>query len=535
VRVTISSTAGLVAGVLFVGLAICNVVLMLEAERTQNLAAKSRLAALHRIGGYAYVVLFCIMAYLMSPRVMGLGLSDKLPKYLLVHIVLSLVLVPLLVLKILIVCRYKHRYSFLMPLGLSIFVISALLVAIPAFSKFLRTARPEIQGFKVTAVVIVALALVFGSLVLRATVKRSNRSAMPLRPASAPEKPTLSALPNNAKEPLTLLLAKIFQETHDTKTLRFLVPRGRRLQIKPGQFLTFQWIIEGRRVVRSYTVSSSPARVGYVEITLKRVESGCVSTFLHEQAKTGLTVEATGPYGQFCFDEILHRSVVLIAAGSGITPMISILRYIDDLCLPTHVTLLYFVRTRKDIIFEKELDRLRGCVPAFDCHVCLSQPDEQWTGDRGRVTQEFILERVADLESATFFLCGPQGFMTSARQILTSAHVNEGRIMEESFGERKTDESPSQSVTRPVATVEFALSKKICGFPTSSSLLDVAENNGVSIPFGCRQGQCGTCATKVLHGAVRMDSDAGLTAGQRSAGYVLPCVSRAEGNVIVQA
>ena len=130
VLVTISSTAGLVAGVLFVGLAICNVVFMLEAERTQNPAAKRRLALLHRMGGYAYVMLFCSMAYVMSPRAMGLGLSDKLPRYLFAHIVLFLVLVPLLVLKILIVRRYKHRHSLLMPLGLSIFIISVLLVAI---------------------------------------------------------------------------------------------------------------------------------------------------------------------------------------------------------------------------------------------------------------------------------------------------------------------------------------------------------------------------------------------------------------------
>jgi ferredoxin-NADP reductase len=534
VRVTISSTAGLVAGVLFVGIAICNVVLMLESERTQIPATKSRLALLHRIGGYVYVMLFCLMAYLMSPRVTGLGLSDKLPKYLLVHIVLFLVIVPLLVLKILIVRRYKHRYSLLMPLGLSIFIISALLVAIPAFSEFLRSSHPEILGFKTTAVIAVALGLFLGSLVLRATVRRANRPPITPRSAGSAENPA-SALLSKEKEPMTLQLATIVQETHDTKTLRFLVPRERRLQVKPGQFLTFQWVIEGRRVMRSYTVSSSPTRVAFVEITSKRIENGCVSTFLHEQAKRGLTVEASGPYGQFCFDETLHRNVVLIAAGSGITPMISILRYIDDLCLPTRVTLLYFVRAPKDIIFEKELDRLRCCVPTFDCHVCLSQPDEQWTGDSGRVTEEYILERVADLDSATFFLCGPRGFMASARRILTSAGVNESRILQESFGERKADESPSQSITRSMATVEFVLSKKICEFPAGSSLLDVAESNGVPIPFGCRQGQCGTCATRVLSGTVNMDTDAGLTTDQRSAGYVLPCVSRVAGNLIVQA
>jgi hypothetical protein len=283
VCVTIGSTTGLVTGGLFLGLAISNVVFMLEAERTQNPAVKNRLAVLHRIGGYAYVVLFCTMVYLMSPRVMGLGLSDKLPKYLLVHIVLALVLAPLLVLKILIACRYKHRYSLLMPLGLSIFIISVLLVVIPAFSELLRSPRPEHLGFRVKAVFIIALGLLFGSLVLRAKLKRSNRSLV--SPALPAKMPTLSGSPKNAGESLTLPLATIFQETHDTKTLRFLVPRGRRLQIKPGQFLTFHWIIEGRRMVRSYTVSSSPTRVAYVEITPKRVGNGCVSTFLHERVK----------------------------------------------------------------------------------------------------------------------------------------------------------------------------------------------------------------------------------------------------------
>jgi len=95
-----------------------------------------------------------------------------------------------------------------------------------------------------------------------------------------------------------------------------------------------------------------------VEITPKRIENGCVSLFLKERAKPSLIVEASGPYCQFYFDETVHKSIVLIAAGSGITPMISMLRYIDDLKLATSVTLLYCVRTAADIIFQSELARL---------------------------------------------------------------------------------------------------------------------------------------------------------------------------------
>ena len=123
--------------------------------------------------------------------------------------------------------------------------------------------------------------------------------------------------------------------------------------------------------------------------------------------------------------------------------------------------------------------------------------------------------------------------MDNARQILISAGVDESRITEESFGESSRPADSSQVVGRAAPTIEFVRSKKICESPNGATLLDVAEANGVQIPYGCRQGQCGTCATRVLCGTVRMDTDAGLSVDQKKAGYVLPCVSRAEGNVVV--
>ena len=182
---------------------------------------------------------------------------------------------------------------------------------------------------------------------------------------------------------MTLLLVQTEQQTHDTRTLRFQLPREKRFCAKPGQFLTFQWTIDGQRVPRSYTISSSPVHENYVEITPKRMENGCVSVFLNEQAKPGLVVEASGPYGQFYFDETLHKSIVLIAAGSGITPMISMLSYIDDLKLANPVSLLYCVRTRADIIFQDELVRLGRSLPHFTYEVCLSRPDPNWKGHSG--------------------------------------------------------------------------------------------------------------------------------------------------------
>src|SRR6201997_1724985 len=383
-----SNISAIVAGISFVTLAATNVVVMLEASQpSRNGTTRIRLIALHKAGGYMFVTLLCMMVYAMSQRLVGTGMTGHLPTHLVLHIVLVLVLVPLLFVKIFIARRYKHSHSSLKALGIAIFVISFALVSIPTVSELLRSANPGGLGLRLATGVVVAVCLVQCALVFRK--RRQPRAS--LESSGVPEIPMrLTPLANheNAKSPMRLLLSQIEQQTPDTKTLRFQILDERRLRAKPGQFLTFQWTIDGQRVRRSYTVSSSPVHENYVEITPKRMENGCVSVFLNERAKPGLAAEASGPYGQFYFDETLHKSIVLIAAGSGITPMISMLSYIDDLELATPVTLLYCVRTSADIIFEDELSTLSRSLPHFKYELCLSRPDPTLEGvqrapDRG--------------------------------------------------------------------------------------------------------------------------------------------------------
>src|SRR5206468_11867417 len=175
-------------------------------------------------------------------------------------------------------------------------------------------------------------------------------------PAKAPAAVTANA-PNS---PFILQLVQVTKQTSDSTTLRFLVTSERKLDARPGQFLTFSFLFDGKKETRCYSICSSPARSGYVEITPKRVKDGCVSVFLNDRAAIGMTVEATGPSGKFYLDAATDKKIVLIAAGSGITPMMAMLRYIDDLCLATEVTLLYCVRTAGDIIFRGELDALQS-------------------------------------------------------------------------------------------------------------------------------------------------------------------------------
>ena len=215
--------------------------------------------------------------------------------------------------------------------------------------------------------------------------------------------------------------------------------------------------------------------------------------------------------------------------------MMAMLRYVDDLCLETTATLLYCVRTSRDIMFERELEQLRFRLKNFQYHVQLSQPQAEWSGPRGHVGREFIEDTVKDLASPEFFLCGPPSFMEASRTILTGLGVSPERIRQESFG-NTGPKSPQQGVVAQTGAVaEFVRSGKTCMVRTGQTLLEAAEEQGIAIPSSCRQGQCGTCKTKLLGGNVRMDAEEGLDPDSRAQGFVLTCVGHADGAVKLDA
>jgi ferredoxin-NADP reductase/cytochrome c2 len=365
-----------------------------------------------------------------------------------------------------------------------------------------------------------------------ATGARSDAPTGTVRASVGPV-PSPASSPN---VPLILRLASITRQTPDSKTLRFIVPPDRQLNARPGQFLTFSFLFDGKKVVRSYSICSSPARSGYVEITPKRVNEGCVSVFLNDRATVGMTVEASGPFGQFHFDAGKHQNIVLLAAGSGITPMMAMLRYIDDLCLETNVTLLYCVRTSKDIIFHRELSDLQARLKNFQYHLVLSQPHPEWPGRRGHISREVIDDTIKEPASTDFFLCGPAPFMETSRSILISLGVKPERIRQETFGSSAPKSAQPASVAAdPGVLVEFVRSGKTSNVPSGQTLLEAAEEQGIGIPSSCRQGQCGTCKTKLLEGNVRMDAEEGLDPDSRAQGFVLTCVGHADGAVKLDA
>jgi ferredoxin-NADP reductase len=351
---------------------------------------------------------------------------------------------------------------------------------------------------------------------------------------STPAKPAPPVVTRPPAGAFVLELVQITQQTPDSKTLRFAVRGERKLDALPGQFLTFSFLFDGKKETRCYSICSSPARSGYVEITPKRVNNGCVSVFLNDRAAVGMTVEASGPSGQFCLSPA-DRKIVLIAAGSGITPMMAMLRYLDDLCLDTQATLLYCVRTRSDIMFQRELDELQGRLKNFRYHVQLSQPDPGWRGARGHINREFLCKAVPELDGRAFFLCGPPPFMQSARSILADLGVPSDRLRQETFGGAGGAKPAPARPAGAEFTIEFARSGKTGVIAEGQTVLEAAAAAGVEIPSACRQGQCGTCKTRLIAGAVEMTAEQGLDPESKARGFVLTCVGRASANVRLDA
>jgi ferredoxin-NADP reductase len=492
------------------------------------LAGKSGRSAirLHRTAGYLFIAIYAVMFYYMALRLRGI--TDEVPPRVVVHIALALFLLPLLIAKV-VVARYQRSLTgVLRALGIAIFAVSFTLVALNVLPLVARMMGRNVSPLASPAVILCILGLA-GLLLLR-------------RPGSTPGGAGENYSSVRATDPkvevnrgsILLTLVHVRPQTRDSKTLRFMVPPEQRFSARPGQFLNFHWVIDGKQVVRSYSICSSPLQASYVEITAKRAPQGHVSVFLNDRALPGLLVKADGPYGQFCFDERQHKRIVLIAGGSGITPMMSMLRYIDDLRLSTEVTLIYCVRTEHDVIFEAELLVLKRRLNNFRYVQVLSQPGSGWKGPRGYLSREVIEAEVPNLATSTFFLCGPPRMMESYRELLTSIGVDPINIKQESFGG-----TPQPANTRREASgafkVDFARSGKSFDVSPPQTVLEASEAIGVNIPFGCRQGECGTCTTRLLAGEVHMDRQDGLTPELKARGHILPCVSHPRSDITVDA
>ena len=360
--------------------------------------------------------------------------------------------------------------------------------------------------------------------------------------AGAPSLSVPDVVPSKANSWTGLLrVARVFQETPTVRTFRLMDPAGGALPFTylPGQFLTVTVTPDGQPLKRSYTIASAPSQRDFCEITLKREEQGIVSTFLHDRVTEGDTLQITAPSGRFTFSGEEAASVVLIAGGVGITPMMSAIRYLTARSWPGDIFLAYAVRDDSEVIFREELEYLQQRHPQLHLAIAAEEVvSDTWPYARGRITRDLLDSAVPDMASRRVHLCGPPPMMNAVKAMLSDFGVRADHIRTEVFIGKEPRSQPLAAVPAAgvqVAVVSFARSRRTAMLPPTRTVLEASEDVGVNIEYSCRVGTCGVCRTKLLSGTVTMDVEDGLEPGDKSNNIVLACQARAAADVTVDA
>ncbi len=231
------------------------------------------------------------------------------------------------------------------------------------------------------------------------------------------------------KTPAPYKLTHIETDTHDTKTFRFALPADTTLDMLPGDFLYVHATVNGKTVKRAYTPSSVPGSTGFFDLTVKRYESGVVSRYLHDQ-KIGDTVLMSGPNTGGHWVDGMAKRVGFVAGGTGITPMISIIRWILTKKIDAELFLIFANKTEADIILRDEWDRHIQEFPNFHCYYLLEQPPAGWTQGTGRVTTDVLRRHLPPPNSNTcIFLCGPPPMIDTLETTLKEFGYSEQAVI----------------------------------------------------------------------------------------------------------
>ena len=387
------------------------------------------------------------------------------------------------------------------------------------------------------------------------STEAANAAGKPLAPPVAGAPPAAPAKPPAVSEgtspsPVTknwrgqLRVGSIVTETPNVKTFRLLPsPNDRFLPFTfvPGQFLNVAFGIGGARMNRSYSISSSPTQREHIELTVRREARGAVSRHINDLLEVGDQIETAGPVGKFTFTGTEADSIVLISGGVGITPMMSITRYLTERSWAGDIFFIYTCRAPADFIFANEVAALQRINNRLHVAVTISRAEgTDWKGLRGRITKELLTQTVPDLASRTVHLCGPPSMMDSLKAVLAEVGVPPDRLKTEAFGATKptpaaagTSAKPTAPATGPLVT--FSRNSKSAKIHVDQTVLELSEELGIGIEFSCRVGTCGVCKVKMTSGEVEMAVEDALEPDDKTNGIILACQAKAKADVVVEA
>ena len=274
-------------------------------------------------------------------------------------------------------------------------------------------------------------------------------------------------------------------------------------------------------------------------VTVKRVDNGLVSNWLPDNLKVGSTLKVMEPMGQFTteFNAAHKRHIIMFAGGSGITPMMSIIKSILSQEPESICSLIYCNRDIDSIIFKNALDHLQT-IDEGRLHVIhiLDNAPMNWQGYSGLLNHEMLsklIERIPEwgIEKTTFLMCGPEGMMKNVDTLLEARNIPKDKIFKESFvqgtidkdGKKEPVQAGAELVER-VVTIRYDGQEYKVTVPPNRAILETALDQGIDLPYSCQSGLCTACRGRALSGKVKLDEEEGLSQSERAEGYVLTCV-----------
>jgi ring-1,2-phenylacetyl-CoA epoxidase subunit PaaE len=348
----------------------------------------------------------------------------------------------------------------------------------------------------------------------------------------------------------TLTIKDIRQETPECVSIAFDIPADLQdsFQFTQGQNITIKKTIDGEELRRSYSICSCPLDQE-LRVAVKKVDSGKFSTHANMHLKKGDVVEVLPPTGRF-YTELRsthQKNYVGFAAGSGITPLLSIIKTTLRTEPDSEFTLIYGNRNRASIIFREELEALKNkFMNRFRLVHILSREKTDVPLNYGRINAEKCAElagKVLDISSSDeFFICGPEEMIFSVKDFLEAQGVDKKKIHFELFttpGQKKqpgvgsreseVNSGPKSKITIKLDGVAFDFELAF----NSDSILDAALQQGADLPYACKGGVCCTCRAKLIEGEVEMDANYALEPDEVKAGYILTCQSHPRSSKVV--
>jgi len=344
-----------------------------------------------------------------------------------------------------------------------------------------------------------------------------------------------------------LIVKAIDINTVDTKTISFEIPTHLKAEYdyEPGQYLTIELNINGKRERRAYSMSSSPLTDVYPAVTVKRLTGGLVSNYLNDNVLVGTELAVLPPHGEFTVDLNPENKThyFLFGAGSGITPLMSMVKSILQIEPQSKISLLYGNRQQDSIIFYDELNQLRNNNPdRLNIIYTLSQPKGLWFGETGRIDTTKV-KNILDLYAGDalpkqYLLCGPGDMIKLVEETLLTAGIQESFIKKEFFVLPSKEKTVSQETNANTGkdfevTIKVDRTSHTIKVGSHETILDAALDADIDVPFSCMSAACSTCRAKLESGTVSMEDDEILSKKEKAQNYILSCQAHATSEGVV--